>query len=126
MWRGRLLSNLPGTMGLSRVMTVLLPCILLVLRSAFGALTDVESQFIEVPSAEGARESLRFITSKPHTAGTPGDLEVRPIVRVKKDARCGVFPRWITRLLLGSGVVMIVSEAVNAPCMAPPCISLLL
>lgn len=66
----------PGIMELSRRMTALSPFILLVLRSSFGALTDIESQFIEVPSADGARESLRFITSKPHTAGTPGDLEV--------------------------------------------------
>ncbi|CAM9656111.1 unnamed protein product, partial [Discosporangium mesarthrocarpum] len=30
---------------------------------------------MKVPSAESARDSLRFITSKPHIAGTPGDFE---------------------------------------------------
>lgn len=65
-----------GIMELWRRTTALSPFFFLVLRSSFGALTDIESQFIEVPSADGARESLRFITSKPHTAGTPGDLEV--------------------------------------------------
>lgn len=40
------------------------------------SLTDVERTFLDVPSADSARESLRFITSKPHTAGTAGDLEV--------------------------------------------------
>ena len=40
------------------------------------ALTDVEKSFLKVPSADGAREALKFITSKPHVAGTPGDHEV--------------------------------------------------
>lgn len=40
-------------------------------------LTDLERRFLEVPSPEGARESLKHITSKPHVAGTPGDHEVK-------------------------------------------------
>lgn len=40
------------------------------------ALTEVEKEFVAVPLASGARESLKFITSKPHVAGTPGDHEV--------------------------------------------------
>lgn len=40
------------------------------------ALNDVEREFVKVPSPAGARESLKFITSKPHVAGTPGDHEV--------------------------------------------------
>lgn len=40
------------------------------------SLTDVEKEYIAVPLANGARESLKFITSKPHVAGTPGDHEV--------------------------------------------------
>lgn len=40
------------------------------------ALTDTEKRYLKVPSADGARESLEFITSKPHVAGTPGDHEV--------------------------------------------------
>lgn len=41
------------------------------------ALTDIEKQFIDVPSPEEARASLKHITSKPHVAGSQGDLEVR-------------------------------------------------
>lgn len=44
------------------------------------SLTDVERTFLDVPSADSARESLRFITSKPHTAGTAGDLEMATYV----------------------------------------------
>ncbi|CAM9256775.1 unnamed protein product, partial [Laminaria digitata] len=44
---------------------------------SFSALTDLERDFIEVPSPDSARESLQFITSKPHVAGSPGDHEVR-------------------------------------------------
>lgn len=40
------------------------------------ALTDVEKEYVAVPLASGARESLKYITSKPHVAGTPGDHEV--------------------------------------------------
>ncbi|CAM9593134.1 unnamed protein product [Scytosiphon promiscuus] len=43
-------------------------------------LTDVERSFLEVPSPDGARESLKHITSKPHVAGTPGDHEMAEYV----------------------------------------------
>ena len=41
------------------------------------ALTELEEEYVAVPLAGGARESLKFITSKPHVAGTPGDHEVK-------------------------------------------------
>lgn len=41
------------------------------------ALTELEEEYVAVPLASGARESLKFITSKPHVAGTPGDHEVK-------------------------------------------------
>lgn len=55
----------------------LLVLLLLAAQRGFCALTDIERDFIEVPSPDSARESLQFITSKPHVAGTPGDHEVR-------------------------------------------------
>ena len=57
--------------------TPLLVLLLLSVQRGFCALTDTEKDFIEVPSPDSARESLQFITSKPHVAGTPGDHEVR-------------------------------------------------
>lgn len=44
------------------------------------ALTELEKEYVAVPLASGARESLKFITSKPHVAGTPGDHEVNRAV----------------------------------------------
>lgn len=41
-----------------------------------GSVTEIERRFLDVPSAASARESLKFLTSKPHVAGTPGDYEV--------------------------------------------------
>lgn len=41
------------------------------------AVTRIEQLFLDVPAPESARESLQFITSKPHVAGTPGDYEVK-------------------------------------------------
>ena len=49
----------------------------LVLIPGHCSLTEIESQFVDVPSPDEARISLKHITSKPHVAGTPGDLEVR-------------------------------------------------
>lgn len=69
--------------GFRRVVT---PVVLLLLLSALllllhvqpssCALTDTEKVYLDVPSPNGARESLKYITSKPHVAGTPGDHEV--------------------------------------------------
>lgn len=58
--------------------TPFLPALLLLTRVQLGscALTELEKQYVAVPLASGARESLKFITSKPHVAGTPGDHEV--------------------------------------------------
>lgn len=49
---------------------------LLLIKPSSCTLTDLETKFLEVPSADGAREALKFLTSKPHVAGTPGDFEV--------------------------------------------------
>lgn len=38
--------------------------------------THYEKIYLDVPSPETARASLQFLTSKPHIAGTAGDLEV--------------------------------------------------
>lgn len=46
------------------------------------ALTELEKEYVAVPLASGARESLKFITSKPHVAGTPGDHEVNRAVGI--------------------------------------------
>lgn len=46
-------------------------------------LSKLEKTFVDVPSAEGAREALQHITSKPHVAGTPGDLEVIKVQKPK-------------------------------------------
>eukprot|EP00752_Nemacystus_decipiens_P007436 g6646.t1 len=40
------------------------------------ALTELEEEYVAVPLASGARESLKYITSKPHVAGSPGDHEM--------------------------------------------------
>ena len=53
--------------------------LVLVLRPVHCSLTDIESQFVDVPSPDEARLSLKHIASKPHVAGTPGDLEVRRV-----------------------------------------------
>mmetsp|Transcript_13115 Transcript_13115/g.29976 ORF Transcript_13115/g.29976 Transcript_13115/m.29976 type:complete len:722 (+) Transcript_13115:76-2241(+) len=40
-----------------------------------------ESYFLSVPSSSSARASLEYITSKPHVAGTPGDLHMARYVQ---------------------------------------------
>jgi N-acetylated-alpha-linked acidic dipeptidase len=60
--------------------------LVLVLAAAAGAgraaaeLNSLESAFVAVPNAQRARENLRFITSEPHVAGTPGDLKMAHFV----------------------------------------------
>ena len=44
-------------------------------------LTPEEATFLAVPSNASARASLKFITSKPHVAGTAGDLEMAEFVK---------------------------------------------
>ncbi|CAM9175455.1 unnamed protein product [Choristocarpus tenellus] len=53
------------------------------LNPSCATLTETESIFMGVPSPQSARESLKFITSKPHVAGTPGDYEMAEFVRDK-------------------------------------------
>lgn len=72
---------------------------LLSAQRSFCALTDTERSFIEVPSPDSARESLQYITSKPHVAGTPGDYEVREGVAAATSFR----PRIVGRLLWIAG-----------------------
>ena len=43
--------------------------------------TPEERAFLSVPSASSARTSLQHITSRPHVAGTPGDLAMATYVR---------------------------------------------
>lgn len=59
------------------VLSLLAFTVVLLARPSVGKLSDIEKKYVDVPSADGARESLKFITSKPHVAGTPGDHEVR-------------------------------------------------
>lgn len=60
---------------MSRLLNGVLLMLVLILGNC--VLSDIEKQFIEVPSPEEARASLKHITSKPHVAGSQGDLEVR-------------------------------------------------
>lgn len=53
------------------------------LAPALAELSDVERLFVSIPSPDQAREHLRTITSVPHMAGTPGDLETATFVRDK-------------------------------------------
>ena len=69
-------------------LTIALP-LLLMAQPSVCALADTEKIFIEVPSPDSARESLRYITSKPHVAGTPGDYEVREVVTTAASFRHG-------------------------------------
>lgn len=52
-------------------------------RGSQKELTWQEELFLTVPSNVSARESLEFITSRPHVAGTAGDLEMAEYVRTK-------------------------------------------
>lgn len=52
--------------------------------SCFGRtnkFSDDENLYMEVPHPDSARTSLRYITSKPHVAGTPGDADMADFVR---------------------------------------------
>lgn len=42
-------------------------------------LSPLEEKFVGVPSADLARENLRFITSQEHMAGTVGDLTMAKV-----------------------------------------------
>jgi N-acetylated-alpha-linked acidic dipeptidase len=58
--------------------------LLLLPASCFGSankFSQDESLFLEVPNPESARKSLRYITSKSHVAGTPGDTDMADFVR---------------------------------------------
>ena len=45
-------------------------------RERGGAVPSSEEEFFKsLPSAEEARETLFYLTSEPHMAGTPGDLK---------------------------------------------------
>lgn len=50
-------------------------------RAPRKALTPEETAFLKVPNNASARASLEFITSKPHVAGTAGDLEMAEYVK---------------------------------------------
>ena len=42
--------------------------------------SPIEKEFLDVPTAASARASLKHITSRPHVAGTPGDLAMAQYV----------------------------------------------
>ncbi|KJE90263.1 prostate-specific membrane antigen [Capsaspora owczarzaki ATCC 30864] len=44
------------------------------------ALSDAEAAFLQVPEAERCRAHLKYLTSLPHVAGTPGDYETAEYV----------------------------------------------
>lgn len=71
------------------VLSTLLLLLLLHVQPGSCALTDTEKKFVAIPSPDGAREALEFITSKPHVAGTPGDHEVSMVARRERQS-CGV------------------------------------
>lgn len=45
--------------------------------------SDVEEAFLNVPSPKSTKQNLRFITSRPHVAGTKGDAVMASFVREK-------------------------------------------
>ena len=49
--------------------------------SAGAAPTPQEQLYLSVPDAASARSNLKHITSRPHVAGTPGDLAMAEFVR---------------------------------------------
>ena len=49
--------------------------------STVGSFTKDENEFLQFPSADSARKNLKYITSKPHVAGTVGDYEMAEFVR---------------------------------------------
>eukprot|EP00467_Chlorarachnion_reptans_P007254 CAMPEP_0114496444 /NCGR_PEP_ID=MMETSP0109-20121206/5773_1 /TAXON_ID=29199 /ORGANISM="Chlorarachnion reptans, Strain CCCM449" /LENGTH=870 /DNA_ID=CAMNT_0001673717 /DNA_START=495 /DNA_END=3106 /DNA_ORIENTATION=+ len=51
-----------------------------------GHLSPVEAAFKKLPDSLSARENLKFITSKPHVAGTPGDYEMAMFVKGKLES----------------------------------------
>ena len=71
---------------------LLFSALALMLMRVLGALTELEEEYVAVPLASGARKSLRFITSKPHVAGTPGDHEVK---RAKAEGSSSCFCRMV-------------------------------
>ena len=48
--------------------------------SAAAQTSPIEKEFLAVPTAASARASLKHITSRPHVAGTPGDLAMAQFV----------------------------------------------
>jgi N-acetylated-alpha-linked acidic dipeptidase len=53
--------------------TKFLPLLILLFVAASANLTPDEELFLSIPSASSARRNLKYITSKPHVAGTKGD-----------------------------------------------------
>ena len=49
--------------------------------AAAATVTPMEKEFLAVPTSNGARTSLEYITSRPHVAGTPGDYAMAVYVR---------------------------------------------
>ena len=50
---------------------------------ASAGLSSLTADFLRAPSPAGARESLAFITSRDHLAGSPGDYTMARYVRDK-------------------------------------------
>ena len=48
--------------------------------SAAAQTSPIEKEFLAVPTTASARASLKHITSRPHVAGTPGDLAMAQFV----------------------------------------------
>jgi N-acetylated-alpha-linked acidic dipeptidase len=59
---------------------VTLSACLTLLHFSEGTLSDYEKEFISIPDSNNAQENLKYITSKPHVAGTNGDLEMATYV----------------------------------------------
>ena len=57
--------------------------------TAPGSLTPTEEMFLDVPDGESARKNLRYITSRPHVAGTEGDSVMAHYV-MKKFQEAGI------------------------------------
>lgn len=51
-----------------------------------SSINDQEKVFLSAPNADSARQNLRFITSQPHVAGTPGDHVMASFVQQKLKA----------------------------------------
>jgi len=61
-------------------------CLLLLTSPTLCTINDQEEIFLSAPNADSARQNLRFITSQPHVAGTPGDFVMAHFVQQKFEA----------------------------------------